>query len=154
MAKEKRKFSDRNNKEIIPDILIDEDGVAEDTNTYNANAINKLIGQIIETGSNSNGSWIKFSNGIMICWQNIEGTTTFQTSWGNLYHSSLLSFPDFPQNFVEIPRIFMSNHRTQSSLMPAGDPSITKAEEFVLVRPNSAGASWYSADCLSIGKWK
>ena len=43
MAKETREFSDRNGTEIIPNILIDENGVAEDTNAYNANAINEKL---------------------------------------------------------------------------------------------------------------
>lgn len=67
---------------------------------------NKNKGYIVESGSNANGEYIKFSDGIMIC----KGKKKFidvaiTAVWGNFYTSgdNILVFDDFAQDFSEIP---------------------------------------------------
>ena len=38
---------------------------------YSANYVNNNVG-VVESGSNTNGRWIKYSDGTMICWQRQE----------------------------------------------------------------------------------
>ena len=63
-------------------------------------AIQNTLSKIIESGSNSNGTWIKYDNGIMICYKNFSGTVKITESWYNLYETSsanALDFGNYPQ---------------------------------------------------------
>lgn len=56
---------------------------------------------IIESGSNANGSWIKYADGTMICSHrfNADLNGWSWTAVGNVYYKSV-SLPGFPNNFV------------------------------------------------------
>ena len=53
-----------------------------------ATALENIVSTIIESGSNSNGSYIKFADGTMICYKEIQVTSNITNSWGNLYESA------------------------------------------------------------------
>ena len=45
--------------------------------------------KVVENGSNSNGSWTKWSDGTMICRKNIDyGNLSITTQWGSFYETS------------------------------------------------------------------
>lgn len=45
--------------------------------------------KVVESGSNSNGSWTKWSDGTMICRKNIDyGNLSITTQWGSFYETS------------------------------------------------------------------
>lgn len=76
--------------------------------------IKELISRpyIVESGSNANGSYIKWSNGTMIC----TGKKTFQSvavtqTWGNINtcgDTNNLAFNNFAKEFAEIPIVNVS----------------------------------------------
>lgn len=74
-------------------------------NATNLNAIQSnienAIGEIIESDSNSNGNYIKYSDGTMICWKNLTTEMAINAAYGNLYQNSHVF--DFPQQFIETP---------------------------------------------------
>ena len=65
--------------------------------------------EIIETGSNSNGQFMRFSTGYQIC--KIEANATADTAWGGLFRStSGGAFDwDFPVEFSEKPVVNCSS---------------------------------------------
>lgn len=63
------------------------------------------VGQIIESGSNDNGTYIKFSNGIMICLKSILfDNINITSALGNIFITdSTLNLGTYPQEFKDNP---------------------------------------------------
>ena len=64
----------------------------------------------VESGSNTNGNYIKYENGVMICWK----TTTFNnmvitSQYQGVYYANTGSIA-FPQEFIEAPNIIATPH--------------------------------------------
>ena len=75
---------------------------------YNGDTIPEGYQEVGEmSGSNSNGSWIKFADGTMICYgfKNIGGTTTGGNVDGSLYYVDIGLLHSFPQEFIDIPNV-------------------------------------------------
>lgn len=52
-----------------------------------------------QSGSNSNGSWVKYPDGTMFCWAIIEVTEPADVPSGDIYRSETMSWT-FPQEFT------------------------------------------------------
>lgn len=75
-----------------------QDGIYEDINS------------IIETGSNTNGSYIKFNDGTMICYGFRTNTiTNDRTQVGGMWYTNQIDLGSFPVSFVEMPTIILHN---------------------------------------------
>lgn len=127
------------------------------TQAASANMVKTLsdtIGNIIESGSNTNGSYIKWSDGTMICYkQKNFGNIAITKEWGSLYESASLDIGDYPVSFVEKPKIFIMD--TNYSFVEKQNSTITKTVwgNFYAVRPISSTHN-VIIDCFAIGKWK
>ena len=116
--------------------------------------IDTEIGQIIESGSNTNGSYIKFSDGTMICRKYINfGQKSISNTWGSFYESEKITIGNYPKPFIEIPQIFIMPLNT--FFIEKDSTSITKTSwgDFYATRPVSA-IMYIPVDCFAIGKWK
>ena len=84
---------------------------AENLNHMENGIINayELMGKIVETGSNEDGQWIKFDNGIMICTKIITTMATCNKEWGSVYESEQIDLGKMAQPFIEIPTILPGN---------------------------------------------
>lgn len=60
-------------------------------------------GAIVESGSNSNGNYVRWQNGEQVCWGKVSPTAN--TSFGGLYRSSGTADEEwsFPAGFTELP---------------------------------------------------
>lgn len=64
----------------------------------------RKIDGVVENGTNTNGSWVKYDNGIMICWQEISVTNqAINNAYGNHYQGTRTM--TFPQEFTQIPSV-------------------------------------------------
>lgn len=54
-------------------------------------------------GSNSNGEWIRFGNGVQICWQVTTQTASISSAYGSLFVGSIPW--TFPQSFSKPPAV-------------------------------------------------
>ena len=109
---------------------------------------------VVESGSNANGSYIKFSDGTMICRKNINyGTKAINNEWGSFYESEELTLGDYAQPFISTPQIFLNPLNT--FFIEKINNNITKKSfgTFYAVRPVSASI-YIDVDCLAIGKYK
>lgn len=130
-------------------------------NTYwdidSIRANGKSIGYIVESGSNDNGSWIKFSDGTMICRGVVTtGNVTF-AAWGSLYQYEVPSV-SFPLSFIDVPHIdFTSNNPSNeyNYCLEAGTYKTTKSETGIMrvARP-LATTGRIQIKWTAIGKWK
>lgn len=114
-------------------------------------------GYIVESGSNDNGRWIKFSDGTMMCRGIVTtGDVTF-TAWGSLYQYEVPSV-SFPSSFIDVPHIdFTSNNPSTeyNYCLEAGTYQTTKSETGIMrvVRP-LATTGRIQIKWTAIGKWK
>lgn len=120
------------------------------TDTYSCNYINSII----ESGSNENGSWIKYADGTMICYKRQTfNNVAISTAWGVLYESTKLELGDFPQPFVgNYPDFFIMPWQS-FFVERAYNASLTSWGEFWAVRPNTRTMD-VIVSCFAIGRWK
>lgn len=114
-----------------------------------------FAGYVVESGSNSNGNWIKYSDGTMICWgyyekENIAINRTF----GSLYECQSFNLGDFSQNFAEIPRVTITKLGTVCAWIESLD-NVTRSSLGTAnwVRP-TAGTYTLTYSYTAIGRWK
>lgn len=75
---------------------------AENLNS-NFSELNIKIGSIIESGTNENGSYVKFSDGTMICTKSYSSSVSITAPLGNIYYNGFYDQAgDLPQNFTQI----------------------------------------------------
>lgn len=126
------------------------------TDTYSCNYINGIV----ESGSNTNGSWTKWADGTMIINKTVLGTANITNAWGSLYISNEINLGNFPVAFIEMPTIVVSPQTqtgTQYMLTGQGGSgygSETNAGYISLVRPNSRTGVAYRLEVIAKGKWK
>ena len=118
--------------------------------------------EIIDSGSNDNGTWIKFANGIMITSQSYTTTvgSTWGT-WGNMYSSQLTGIKDYPATFTQIFSSNCSIARTDGSMngwlatREGTNPSLTNPGSQQLVRPTNPNSTFpIILNVVAIGMWK
>ena len=134
-------------------------GWEEVSGTNKIKKVSQVAGLIdaIEVGSNTNGNWIKYSDGTMICYKKASATNVAITSsWGSLYEGSF-SLGSWPQTFTDVPNIQVSNAGATGFIIESfagGDlPTASSAGSLLVVRPTSATTSC-SVYLTAIGKWK
>lgn len=117
---------------------------------------------IIESGSNDNGNWIKYSDGTMICTNRYFiqelGNTTTQS--GALYVSNEIEGKSFPATFTSRPEIFFNfenatwGDKNIISIKTIGYPTTSVAPSIQLVSATSSTNTAINFEYLAIGKWK
>jgi len=137
--------------------LNQEEYTEDDGKGYSATYINGV--SIVETGSNSNGNWIKFGDGTMIVTQFYH--TTIQTNqwsaWGSCYAADLAVPPNYPQTFIDYPCVTksISNVGNNAWSYWLGADGVTRSGQMGVVRPTAAGAATqFTVNVIAIGKWK
>lgn len=117
---------------------------------------NYLHGTIQESGNNSNGNYIKFTDGTMICYNRETITTSINSSYGSLYKSDSIILSDFPVEFIDIPSVSIYCDGSYSAFVVNWLPS-TKSNvgEQILVRINNTVSNVkFNIGYIAIGKWK
>lgn len=112
---------------------------------------------IYDSGTNTNGSWLKYANGIMICIKKIKFTNVIiDTAWGSVYETAnVVNFGNYAQEFIEIPSVSID----------LADGSTCFCESFSGRTKKSIGSTWLwkpaveadgtmTFDIIAIGKWK
>ena len=114
-----------------------------------------LPSKIIESGNNSNGEWVKFENGTMICTKTINANLTANSPWGAFFESEGVNLGVSPQVFVDTPKLFLN---------PSGRYCIIEAPQGTTT--SNFGSTWiarpvkdttvqlYTINILAIGWWK
>ena len=107
-----------------------------------------------ESGSNENGSWIKYEDGTMICYMKRQyNNINITNTWGNVYESPALSLGDLPQTFIEIPMVFAQS--TGTTVWVEGiQPTTTSLGSSYFMRPVSGTNQTINIMFIAIGRWK
>lgn len=111
--------------------------------------------KVIESGSNDNGSWIKFSDGTMICY--ISKKTTLENTlsvYGSLFQT--VQEWTFPIPFVNIPTVtcgkFLIGTGASWGTVLSEDKTLANLRVIDIAKRTAGENAFISA--TAIGKWK
>ena len=115
------------------------------------------LANIVESGSNANGNWVKYPDGTMICY----GTRSFtnlriNTAFGSVYETTTkINFGTFPQTFYARPNVFIQQYDgAMASLEALNDTNTTNIGQAFVWRPTSSTAASPSYYWTAVGRWK
>ena len=116
------------------------------------------INSVVESGSNSNGSWIKYADGTMIVNQSISySNLSCNSPWGTLYTTGGLTIPNFPVSFIKLPTVtyswIVNEYNCWISTHDGQKKTVNHACGVQLVRPTTGTISG-TLDIIAIGRWK
>lgn len=114
-----------------------------------------LGGTIIESGKNINGHYIKYSNGIMICWGTYTqivaiNTVGFYGGYRNLGGNYIITFPN---KFISAPYGY-GNLYSEDAMSCTTHTVTTETLGFLLWNINSSSAGNRTINWKAIGYWK
>ena len=110
---------------------------------------------IIESGSNSNGNYIKYADGTMICTKGIQVSSSITNSWGDLYEStSAVSLGNWAKEFIATPAISITKTSGGGCWFELIEQvSATSCGRTYLVSAVSNNATVW-LNIIGIGRWK
>ena len=107
------------------------------------------------SGSNENGSWIKFPDGTMICWGvKSYGSLSFSSSWGSVYETARFELGNFSQSFAEVPVVTLQCYSGASCWPESINPTVNSLGQTWLMRPSSGTYDNIKLFYIAIGRWK
>lgn len=166
------RYKDQNNNVLT--LTRDEGTVNEAGTLFNAAKMNNIedgiealdtkLDEIVESGSNSNGSWTKWADGTMECDMQIPITADISLAWGTgLFYGyaykngTTLQF-NFPQVFVEKPTLVITCYFNESALFATvigfGYLTASYVENISLMRGTSNSDYSGKLHIIAKGKWK
>lgn len=111
-----------------------------------------FAGYIVESGNNSDGSWIKYSDGTMICRMTKEGSLTYST-FGTLFQSQMTDVK-FPQEFTSAPDCFAQNNGANHIIVGQCDSITTSKIGSIEVWSAIQTTTFTRLKMFAIGRWK
>lgn len=135
---------------------------ASNLNTLQDN-IETAINSVVESGSNTNGYYIKYADGTMICWQREQfDNVQITNAQGNLYQSGAITPKNYPVAFVgEWPAVSRDIESSTWAVFGFGQhntsgTSLTNPGSFTVFRGSSTGTGNVTlvVRTIAIGKWK
>ena len=132
---------------------------APENDTTNWTEIN-IINGVVDSGSNTNGTYVKFINGTMICYKTILGTIDVTTSTlGGTFFYGLVNLGSPAANFTARPTINVTLQSQAgtfgflSTQAGNGYGSATNLGDISIMRPTSRTGYAYVLDVIAIGRW-
>ena len=101
-------------------------------------------GQIIESGNNANGYYVRYADGVQICWVNKVIATTISGVANGIWN--------YPATFTGVPTNVLSilTSNPSSYISGVGSDTLTSVQHYVW--SNNAGVS-ISGRAIAIGRW-
>lgn len=132
-------------------------GNLDNLETPTTNNLVGAINSIVESGSNTNGDYIKYSDGTMICIKKITFTNVvINAVWGSVYETaSTLDFGDYAQEFIEIPNVAVTLAEGSTCFCETFTERTKKAiGNTFLWKPAVESGGNMTFDIIAIGKWR
>ena len=139
----------------LDNLVVDSLDENSTTKAPSIRAVNEALSSIIEKGNNANGSYIKYSDGTLICYGSKSGTSNLSDYWGQFKRTDENSTLNFPVEFSEIPESVQLTGDSYSSCVCTLIKNITTTQlTFFCLKPNSVTSKDYGVKWFVIGKWK
>lgn len=115
---------------------------------------NKYFTGIVESGSNENGNYVKFSDGTMICSGVFTTITKITDTIGNGYYKYIYVDKPFAQLFTEQPIINVTPVQDWCMIgyVNIDKDAIKNITYYAFIGDNSDKT--YTSHYIAIGKWK
>lgn len=107
---------------------------------------------LVESGSNSNGSYIKLVDGTMICYHTKNVTVECTSQWGVLYEGGT-AVGNLPATFISTPIVIVSNTSPDGYFEGIRGTTTTTWGTLRMAIPTSSTRA-FTVNFLAIGKWK
>ena len=123
-------------------------------NAENLNENFEECNNIVESGSNNSGKYIKFSDGTMICWNRITSTSSSTSQSNGIYYCPFTMA--FPQEFIETPTVIPSLTQIAGLYFTSlgnNQPSTTQVQLRSLSMSAFTNVQ-FTYSYIAIGKWK
>ena len=121
------------------------------------NLVNAINSTIIETGTNNNGTYIKYADGTMICTKKVAGQAKITETWGNLYDTgdNPLDLGNWAIPFIDVPIVSISFYGANGQWVEGFQTSTTKEKvgKISIASATSKTANAYY-NIIGIGRWK
>ncbi len=116
-------------------------------------------GEICDIGSNANNTYVKWANGLMICFRiTEENSASYQFKWGEHYVFKIPYAYDFPEKFIEPPFLMYDILPTSNYgcyKIGYASPTVTaNSISDLYVARTDASSYTYKIWFLAIGYWK
>lgn len=123
--------------------------------------LNITVGQnpVVESGSDTNGSWIKYYDGTMICYGSDTTETLTWTQDSDIWYNRNLPLPNFPIEFIS-PPIVQKNIQNMNTparhiwITGNSAPTTTNPGTYNLATYWNATGTTVTVSYVAIGKWK
>lgn len=119
--------------------------------------ITEREGTAVEHGSNSNGEYWKFPDGLQICTKKYTGTVTMTTSWQGHYETaSAINFGNWARSFVAVPTVTSTcvGGNALAILERLQNTSTSAVGTSYLMSPASRSNISVGFHFIAIGRWK
>lgn len=107
---------------------------------------------IVESGSNSNGSYMKLIDGTMICYHTKTISVDCTSQWGQLYEGGA-SIGNLPATFVSAPVVMVTNTTPDGYFEGVRDTTASTWGTLRMAIPTSATRA-FIVNFFAIGRWK
>ena len=122
-----------------------------------SDTIKDKIDGIIESGSNSNGNYIKYADGTMICTKSepIEILQSQWVAWGTMQNVGGVSVGSWAETFYSTPIVNATISGDSAWLEKITNFTTTSCGTIGFVRPNNPGRTTnFNVQIIGIGRWK
>ena len=114
----------------------------------------------VESGSNANGSYVKFPDGTLMCWKTVkQSNIAINSAWGSAYESTTqASFGSWPVPFIEKPMVECTMQQESGTVtafpQQISGVTTTSAGTTYAWSPRSQTSATIIFGILGIGRWK
>jgi len=109
---------------------------------------------IVDSGSNSNGNYVKYSDGTMVCWSSNGVSTATTTSAGSIYVSSGQTLT-YPAPFVgSLPRVSPASRYGGSSSLAWSGVNTVGLGSVTMNAIGPVNGATCILEYIAIGRWK
>jgi hypothetical protein len=107
-------------------------------------------GKIVDSGSNANGNWVKYSDGTMICWNRTVSQLGTTTASGQLFMSDIATWT-FPVSFSSLPIVTPRAYGSSVRWGVLVGEAVGSATLRIMSTTSSATVSDIGA--IAVGRW-
>lgn len=119
---------------------------------------NKIYPISCETGSNSNGNYIKFADGTLICYHKNYCYLDFDEKISDEWYRSSLTNPfTFPVAFIDYPVVQIggvASNEENITIVSNVTRDLKGIQKIKFVRQNAVMQSMQTIGYIAIGRWK
>lgn len=107
---------------------------------------------IVDMGTNTNGTYVKFENGLMVCYGLMEDNADISSAYGALFRTATNITQYLPQSFESMPHIVLGGNHYSTI---GGYVNDVRVNSFTWrpLRATTASIT-YRVSYIAIGTWK